>query len=118
MQHSYEERLEETAGKMQDSRQELTAAKSYMSTLETSLHTAEASCMKAQEHAAHLRGQLQSATSTAESAQSKAQQLEAETVDLRKAVKVGMVAPALQYPLNTVQCSHNAMRSGPSQAVQ
>ena len=95
MQQSYEERLEETAGKMQDSMQELTAAKSHVSTLATSLHTAEAGCMKAQEHALQLRGHLHSANSAAQSAQSKAQQLEAETVQLRKAMKVGMVPPVL-----------------------
>jgi len=95
MQHSYEERLEESVGKMQDSRQELTAAESHVSTLEESLHTAEATCMEAQEHAAQLRGQLQSTTSAAESAQSKAQQLEAKTVQLHMAVKVDMVPSVL-----------------------
>lgn len=86
MQQWHEARLQDSVKQAQALSRDLAAAQHQMSTLEKSLCAAEASCRNAEEDAHQRMWQLDDAKSTAKSARSKAQQVEADSLQLHEAL--------------------------------
>ena len=84
MQQLHEARLQDSVNQGQALSQDLAAAQHQMSALMNRFCTAEASCRKAEGDAHQLPRQLDHAKSAAQSARSKAQQIEADSLQLHE----------------------------------
>ena len=94
MQQSNEARLQDSVKQAQALSRDLAAAQHQMSTLEKGLRAAEASCRNAEEDAHQLMQKLYDAKITAQSGRSKAQQVEADSLQLHEALHTQRCASA------------------------